>query len=619
MRSFPAFTSDEELLMSSRFMPRPSLWTAQTRWFLLMLGAIGFSGYMAGLFQQDLLNFRGLPQLGQFFRASIHPDLSPEFLQLTWNASLVTLAFAVCGTVLSVTVGLLGGVLISEVWWQSVFPRWAAGQFFGQGLRVILLVPRAIHELIWGLFFVNLFGLDPLVGIVAIVVPYSAIVSKVFSETLDETPREPLNALLNSGVLPLTAFFYTLLPQAALDLISYSFYRFECSLRSAAVLGIIGAGGVGYQILLSLQSLRYEQLWTLFYALIMLNSLVDLASALLRHRLGAPTRLDLNLRRRARQLPSQSSPALGDLGGNASVRGLIIYPQLQPPHENSFPSRISRFLFQTRWQPSLTLAGLGAIVLIPFCFWFVGADYSKLWSPRTVTLLGEVGRTTFPPNFQLAQFPQLIRLCLETIAMSVLAITLAGLGGIVLSFPSARNIFLPGGLLQPFSTSRIAQGSSWLLLISSRLLLLLFRSIPAPIWALISLFILFPGILPGAIALGIHNWGILGRLMAEVNENLDQRPIVALKAQGTPAAIVFLYGMLPLTLTRFLAYILYRWEVCTRETVIVGLVGAGGLGRLVSEQLSSFNYSSLIVTLGCFVLMTVGVDWISRTARRLLR
>lgn len=596
--------------MASRSVPRPSLWTPQTRWLLLMLGSIGFSGYWAGLFRQDLVNLGGLPQLGQFFRASVHPDLSPDFLLLTWNASLVTLAFAVCGTFLSVILGLLGGVLISEVWWQSVFPHQTKGRsmqssspfgVIGQGLRAILSVPRAIHELIWGLFFVNLFGLDPLVGIVAIVVPYSAIVSKVFSEILDETPRDSLNALLNSGVPPLSAFFYSLLPQAALDLISYSFYRFECSLRSAAVLGIIGAGGLGYQIMLSLQSLRYEQLWTLFYALIFLHSLVDLTSALLRHRLGSPTRLDLNLRRRVNLSSAQSPPQVGDLGGNAALR------------------TPSRFLLQFYWQHSLTLAGLGAIVLIPFCFWYVGADYSKLWSFRTLTLLEEVGRSIFPPNLQLAQFPQLFRLCLETIAMSILAITLAGLGGVLLSFPSARNIFLPGGLLQPTKSGGIAQGLSWLLLIASRMLLLLFRSIPAPIWALVCLFVLFPGILPGAFALGLHNWGILGRLMAEVNENLDQRPIVALKAQGTPAASLFLYGMLPLTFTRFLAYILYRWEVCTRETVIVGLVGAGGLGRLVSEQLSSFNYSSLIVTLGCFVLITFAVDWISRTARRSLR
>jgi phosphonate transport system permease protein len=89
--------------------------------------------------------------------------------------------------------------------------------------------------------------------------------------------------------------------------------------------------------------------------------------------------------------------------------------------------------------------------------------------------------------------------------------------------------------------------------------------------------------------------------------------------QGAPSSLVFLYGVLPMTLPRFVAYDLYRWEVCMRETVIVGLVGAGGLGRLLTEQLSSFDYRSLVVTLAGFVLLTFGVDWVSAQMRRSLR
>ncbi len=561
-------------------------------WAILALGAIVLSLYPTGIFRQEIFNFGGLPQFWQFFRASIQPDFSPEFLQLTWNAALTTLAFAVCGTFLSVLLGFIGGVLISEVVWLAIFPRQTGFFWIRSALRTVLAVPRSIHEMIWGLLFVNLFGLDPLVGIVAIVVPYSAIVAKVFSELLDETPRQPLNALLSSGTPPLTALLYGLLPQTSLDLLSYSFYRFECSLRSAAVLGIIGAGGLGYQIMLSLQSLRYEQLWTLFYALVILNGCVDLLSASIRHRLGSPSRLDLNFRKR-------STASRQHLSCSA------------PPSSNSF--------IQFFWKHSLRFAGLGAIVLIPFCFWFVGADYSKLWSPRTFMLLREIAQSTFPPNVQLSQFPQLLILSLETVAMSILAIALAGCGGMLLSFPAAHNFFLPGGLLKPVQLEWVDRFSSWALLLLTRLVLLVSRAIPAPIWALVALFVLFPGILPGAIALGLHNLGILGRLMAEVNENLDQRPLIALKAQGTPAPSLFLYGVVPLTLTRFLAYVLYRWEVCTRETVIVGLVGAGGLGLILTEQLSSFDYSRVIVTLGCFVLLTFAVDWVSSAARRSLR
>jgi phosphonate transport system permease protein len=541
--------------------------------------AIGFSLWQAGILRSELINVGGWGQLGRFLQASFQPDLSNELLRLTIHAALVTLAYAVCGTVFSVAIGLLGGILASEIWWTAVFGgnrKQGNGDRFLLGIRAVLAVPRAIHELIWGLFFVNIWGLDPLTAILAIAIPFGAITAKVFAEILDETPRQPLLALLNSGAPPLSAFFYSLFPQAFLNLLSYTFYRFECSIRSAAVLGIIGAGGLGYEILLSLQSLRYEQLWTFFYALFVLNGLVDFSSAWLRQRLGCASRLDLNLYKQGRRKVIRD-------GASVFGYGLLVV----------------------------------TIGLIGFCFWYLRPDWSKLWSARTGQLLAEIAASSFPPDWSIGR--DLLPLALQTVEMSVLAIAIAALGGILLSFPAAHNFFLPGGLLNPSRATSLNRTWAWGLLLFSRAVLLMGRAIPAPIWALVILFVVFPGILPGAIALGIHNFGILGRLMAEVIENLDQRPLQALKAQGTPGTLVFLYGVLPLTLPRFLAYSLYRWEVCMRETVIVGLVGAGGLGRLLTEQLSSFDYRGVIVTLSCFMVLTFLVDWLSATMRRSLR
>ncbi|NET05655.1 MAG: ABC transporter permease subunit [Symploca sp. SIO2B6] len=265
------------------------------------------------------------------------------------------------------------------------------------------------------------------------------------------------------------------------------------------------------------------------------------------------------------------------------------------------------------------MAGLIVMLLVPFSFWYIGADFSKLWSSRTIKLLEDVLTGLLLPELDGAQWQLLLSLSIQTLAMSILAIAIAGVGGILLSFPAAYNFFLPGGLLNPNRQDRNSGFWAWLTLLLTRSILLLCRAIPTPIWALVLLFVLFPGILPGAIALGLHNLGILGRLMAEVTENLDQRPLQALKAQGTPSSLLFLYGVLPLTLPRFLAYILYRWEVCMRETLIVGLVGAGGLGYLLREQLSSFDYQGVIATLGCFVVLTFMVDGISGTVRKELR
>ena len=152
----------------------------------------------------------------------------------------------------------------------------------------------------------------------------------------------------------------------------------------------------------------------------------------------------------------------------------------------------------------------------------------------------------------------------------------------------------------------------------TRAFLLVVRTIPAPIWALILLYVFFPGILPGALALGLYTLGILGRLMAEVIENLDDRPLRALAAQGASPPQVFLYGVLPSTMPGFASYIIYRWEVCIRATVIVGLVGAGGLGRLLTEQLSSFDYRSVTTTLIFLLGLTFLVDLISLFTRRAL-
>jgi phosphonate transport system permease protein len=145
------------------------------------------------------------------------------------------------------------------------------------------------------------------------------------------------------------------------------------------------------------------------------------------------------------------------------------------------------------------------------------------------------------------------------------------------------------------------------------------RALSEAIWALVALFFLFPGILPGALGLGLYNLGILGRLMAEVTENLDPRPLRALQGQGASPAQVFLYGVLPATLPRCLAYVLYRWEVCIRATVMVGFVGAGGIGRLLADQMSSFDYRSVATSLVAMLALTFGVDILSSRIRRSLR
>jgi phosphonate transport system permease protein len=197
-------------------------------------------------------------------------------------------------------------------------------------------------------------------------------------------------------------------------------------------------------------------------------------------------------------------------------------------------------------------------------------------------------------------------LAYRTLAMSVLAIGVATVGMLLTVMAGARPMLdgerhAVGTLL--FGVTRIA----WIFA----------RAVPELVWALLIVFVFSPGILAGALALGLHNFGVLGRLCAEVVENLDRRPVQAVRAAGASRGQTLLYAVLPSALPAFLTFILYRWEVIIRTTIVVGFVSAAGLGREFRLNLSFFHYSDVGLLLLVYVLLVFAVDAFSVGLRRL--
>ena len=204
------------------------------------------------------------------------------------------------------------------------------------------------------------------------------------------------------------------------------------------------------------------------------------------------------------------------------------------------------------------------------------------------------------------------KLAAETLAMSLLAIGIAGVGAFATLLMAARNV--SDGTLggRPSNVGRVAYHLT-------RGSYTFSRGVPELVLAMIIVFFLSPGILPGAVALGLHNYGILGRLTAEVVENLDPAPARALRASGGGDMQVLLYGILPQAIPQFITYLLYRWEVIIRTTVVVGFVTAGGLGREFTLRLSWFHYTDVTLLIIWYLLLVAGVDLLSAVLRRMAR
>lgn len=519
-----------------------SAWSRRRGWAVLVTVVVMWAVWRADI-GAGSLNARGWSSARGFVEAAAQPDLSLEFLDVVIGGVLTTLGYAVVGTVLSVALGVVGGVLTSETWWRRDVQRRRRGHRPGWWTaRAVAAVPRGIHEAVWALFLLQILGRDPLVAVLAIGIPFGAITAKVVADFIDDAARDPFDALRAAGAGRLAALAYAIAPIVTPDVVSYSFYRLECSLRSAVVLGMIGAGGIGYQLALSFQSLRFHEIWTSIYVLVLLSAIVDRWSSTIRNR---PT---LRLRR-------WSIMAVGALTA-LSVHWLELRP-------------------------------------------------ATLVSARTWRLGRELIDAIWPPRLPAGGWPTLWSAAVDTLALSILAIVIAT----TLAWPVA------------FLAARDGSDPPWRRLVGamSRLVLLVTRSVPPPVWALVVVFVVYPGPLAGAIALGCYTFGVLGRLAAEVVENADPSPRRALLHLGAPRVSAFAYGTVPIVAPRFVALSLYRWEVTMRETVIVGLVGAGGLGRLLAHQNAAFDLAAMTTTVAALVLLSFTADLVSTRLRGDLR
>ncbi len=153
------------------------------------------------------------------------------------------------------------------------------------GTKAILAVLRTVPEIVWALVFVFIVGLGPFPGVLALGVHTGGVLGKLFGEILEDVDPRPVEALQATGASRLSILFYGILPQAIPQFVAYALYRWEVNIRAAAVLGFVGAGGLGQRIYVAISLFHEHELLTLILAIYVMVTLVDVLSAWLRARL----------------------------------------------------------------------------------------------------------------------------------------------------------------------------------------------------------------------------------------------------------------------------------------------------------------------------------------------
>ena len=237
----------------------------------------------------QLIERQSLIAAGRFLAGFLVPAHDPEFMAMVLRETWQTVAIATAGLSLALLGAIPATFIITE---RLSISRLGTGRMrlpavlLRQAVRWLLVLLRSVPELVWALLFVRVVGLGPTAGVLAIALTYAGMLGKVYAEILESSSAHATDSLLANGSSRLAALFYGALPESASELVSYTVYRWECAIRGSAVMGFVGAGGLGQRMDESTRNMVGGEVATMLIVFVLLVALADVVSRLLRKRLG---------------------------------------------------------------------------------------------------------------------------------------------------------------------------------------------------------------------------------------------------------------------------------------------------------------------------------------------
>jgi phosphonate transport system permease protein len=538
---------------------------------LAVVGVVIASAAVAGVRIAPLVDPENHTRVVAFVRGLFPLDRSPEFLRVVLAATLRTVAIAIAGTALSLFVALPLGVLGTATLFrrgplvesERRTPSRLALTAASVAARGALSVLRAVPDLVWAVFFVVGVGLGPAAGVLALMVGYGGMLGRVLADQFETVDPRPLEALRTTGATRLQIFVFGIWPQALGSAVAYILYSFECCVRAAVVLGLVGAGGIGYEIALSMRMFEYGQVATLTLALLALVWLTDAASRALRRLLRA----NVPAGRLGHQRLGLALPRARRSGVAIAVAAMVVVSAAALFDRDTFdagtPARMARFA-----------AGF------------------------------------FPPDLAPTFLRSVVEPVAQTLGISLIG-TLIGVAiGALLGIPAAA----------PYAEDDQARRAAWwvrrTVCTACRGGLSLLRAIPEVLWVLVFVIAVGLGPFAGTLALGVHTGGVLGKLYADTLEEVSPLPLRGLRATGATPLQILAWGAWPETRRMLVSYTVLRWEMNLRTSTVVGIAGGGGVGMALYNAVQLGAYAQVATLIAVIYGLVVATGWLGDAALR---
>ena len=538
-------------------------------------------------------------------------------------------------------------------------------------MRTSLNVVRSIETLMWAIIFAVWVGLGPFAGSLALWLHTVAALGKLYSEAIESIDPGPIEAIRATGARGPQLVVYAVLPQIVPTFTSFTLFRWDINVRLSTVIGLVADAGLGFLVIQWIRLTRFRSMATAIIAIIIVVATLDYISGWLRERIIAGKPLVPDVGPTVRNA-LRGAFALGFVGlfvwswqvaeidleelvegapDGLRIVGAFAVPDLFDRPQETFTvgapipvpcgSGDGQAAGDERIELSPPCGEVGEPLVITAQDLPPNKEVSVRWQfadggylrvQRNCCTTGPDGglqlETTIHPQMEVGEetgmsepgrlvitwtevagglqlsepFKTVVDLSIVTLLMALMATTLGSLFAIPLSFLAARNIM--GG-------SPIGRAVYY----SFRTLFNVTRSIEPLILVLIAGAWVGLGPFAGMLALMFWNIPNLGKLFSETIEEIDTGPVEAVTATGANRMQVLIYAMVPQLVPRFLAFILYHWDINIRMSTVIGFVGGGGIGRQFREWVGHNQYAAAGMATWAIVAMVWSMDYLSARAR----